>query len=152
MASAAVVFESRTGVTRQFAEEIGDHLAAAGLQVRVEPVDECDPASLAGVDLILLGCWTSGIFVALQHPDDAWIAFARRLPAMPDARVALFTTYKLVTGRMFRQMRRHLPANVAPPSLELKSRNGHLAADHREVLDRWIADALPAARTTEGSR
>lgn len=147
MATAAVVFESRTGVTRQFAEEIADHLAAAGVTVRVEPVDESDPASLAGVDLVLLGCWTSGIFVAFQHPEPAWIAFARRIPAVPRSHVALFTTYKLATGRMFREMRRHLPNHVPAPGLELRSRDGHLGAAHRELLDRWVAGALRAVRT-----
>ena len=149
MTTAAIVFESRTGVTRQFAEEIGDHLAGRGVQIRVEPVDECDPASLAGSDLVLLGCWTSGIFVAFQHPDDAWVAFAQRLPAIPGARVALFTTYRLATGRMFREMRRHLPAGFPEPSLELRSRNGHADDGHRVALDRWMAAAAGAAAATE---
>ena len=142
MTSAAIVFESRTGVTRQFAEELGDHLATRRVEVRVEPVDDCDPGSLGGVDLLLLGCWTSGIFVAFQHPDEAWVAFARRLPTTPRARVALFTTYRLATGRMFREMRRHLPAGVPAPSLELRSRDGHAHPDHLAALDRWVGEGI----------
>ena len=59
-----------------------------------------------------------------QHPDQPWVAFARALPALTGPRVGLFTTYKLATGGMFAQMRRHLADRTSAPRMELKSRNG----------------------------
>ena len=136
MTTAAIVYHSRTGTTRQFAEEIGDYLAEIGVETRVESVQDCDAASLAGTDLLLLGCWTSGLFVVLQHPEESWVEFARRLPRVDHARTALFTTYTLATGSMFRRMRGHLAGKVGPIELELKSRDGHLQDGHRRALQR----------------
>ena len=105
MPTAAVVYRSATGTTRRLAEEIGAHLESRGVTTTVQSVGDADPAALAGVDLVLLGCWTSGLFVVAQHPDEPWLAFVRELPALGKARVGLFTTYKLATGSMFGRMR-----------------------------------------------
>lgn len=138
MTSAAIVYESSTGITRQFAEEIGDYFAGQGIEARVESIDDCDPAGLATVDYVLLGCWTNGLMIAFQHPTDRWVAWARRLPAIPSTRLALFTTYKIATGRMFGQMRSRLPGASRPGALELKSRNGHLSDANRRALATFI--------------
>lgn len=139
MTSAAIIYESSTGITRQFAEEIGDYFAGQGIEARVSSIDDCDPADLANVDRVLLGCWTNGLMIAFQHPTDRWISWARRLPAIPANHLGLFTTYKLATGRMFRQMRRWLPAQSRPTGFELKSRDGHLSEAHRRELQAFIA-------------
>jgi sulfite reductase alpha subunit-like flavoprotein len=138
MTSAAIIFESSTGITRQFAEEIGDYFAGQGIEARVASIDDCDPADLGAVDYVLLGCWTNGLMIALQHPTDRWVTWARRLPAIPSARLALFTTYKIATGRMFGQMRSRLPPASRPGALELKSRNGHLSEANRQALATFI--------------
>ena len=59
----------------------------AGLEASVVSVGECDIGSLAAVDFLLLGCWTNGLFVIGQHPDEPWLAFARDLPG-PGATLA----------------------------------------------------------------
>lgn len=140
MTSAAIIYESSTGITRQFAEEIGDYFVSQGIEARVASIDDCDPAGLAAVDYVLLGCWTNGFMIAFQHPTDRWVVWARRLPAIPSARLALFTTYKLATGRMFGQMRARLPQASRPGALELKSRNGHVSEAHRRDLQAFIAN------------
>jgi hypothetical protein len=104
----------------------------------VRSVGEADPASLAGADLVLLGCWTSGLFVIAQHPDEPWLAFVRDMPALGGARVGLFTTYKLATGSMFARMRAALGAKTSGIELELKSRDGHLSEAGRQALDRFV--------------
>ena len=104
----------------------------------MQSVGDADPAALAGVDLVLLGCWTSGLFVVAQHPDEPWLAFVRELPALGPARVGLFTTYKLATGSMFGRMRTALAGKADRIDLELKSRNGHLSDADRLALDRLI--------------
>jgi sulfite reductase alpha subunit-like flavoprotein len=137
--TAVVVYRSRTGKTRSYAEEIGDHLRTKGVETRVSSVGDCDMDQLAAVDYLLLGCWTNGLFVVLQHPDEPWLAFVRELPRDLRARVGLFTTYLLLTGSMFSKMRDALAGKVATTALELKSRDGHLSARDRRALDAFVA-------------
>jgi flavodoxin len=143
MTTAAVVYRSATGTTRALAEEIGAHLESRGIDVAVRSVGECDPTSLAGADIVLLGCWTSGYLVVAQHPDEPWLSFVRDLPAMTRTRVGLFTTYKLATGSMFSRMRAALGSKVGRVDLELKSRDRHLPRDGRAALDRFIGAGQP---------
>jgi hypothetical protein len=58
---------------------------------------------------------------------------------MPRARVALFTTCKLVTGSMFPKMREALAGKAPTIGLELKSRNGRVSTADERALDRFIA-------------
>lgn len=141
MATAAVIYRSATGTTRRLAEEIGEHLAARGCTTTVQSVGEADPAAAAAADVLLLGCWTSGLFVIAQHPDEPWLAFVRELPALAGTKVGLFTTYKLATGSMFARMRAALPGTPVPIGLELKSRDGHLSDAGRAALDRFVGVA-----------
>jgi flavodoxin len=139
MAKAAVVYRSRTGTTRRLAEEIGAFLRDRGIEARVESVGDCDMAALAEVDYLLLGCWTNGLMVVLQHPDLPWLQFARDLPSLTRPRVGLFTTYKLLTGSMFAKMREPLTGRVPAVGLELKSRNGHLSEANRRALEAFVS-------------
>ena len=141
MPTAAIVYRSATGTTRRLAEEVGAHLQSRGVVTTVQSVGDADAASLATVDLVFLGCWTSGFFVVAQHPDEPWMAFVRDLPTLGRARVGLFTTYKLATGSMFARMRAALGAKAGSVDLELKSRNGHLSDAGRQALDRWLGSA-----------
>jgi flavodoxin len=138
MSAAAVVYRSHTGTTRQMAEEIATHLRSCGVDAKVSSVGECDFSTLAGMDFLLLGCWTNGWFVVHQHPDEPWLAFVRDMPKLDHVRVGLFTTYRLVTGSMFARMREKLVGKVPPAELELKSRGAGLSNADRAALDRFI--------------
>ena len=138
MSRAAVVYRSRSGRTRQYAEAIGTHLRSRGVETSVSSIGDCDMAALADVDLLLLGCWTNGLFVVMQHPDRPWVDFARDLPPIR-GRVGLFTTYQLATGSMFPRMRDELRGRTPEPVLELKSRDGRLSDRARAALDGFIA-------------
>lgn len=141
MARAIVVYRSHSGVTRRYGEEIAAFLRGRGVAAEVVSVGECDMTTLGDADYLLLGCWTSGLFVVNQHPDEPWLAFVRDMPALSAARprVALFTTYQLRTGSQFPRMRAALAGKTAPPRLELKSRNGRLSRMDEEALDRFLA-------------
>jgi flavodoxin len=139
--TAAVVYRSHTGTTRQLAEEIAAHLRDRGIDALVSSVGDRDLARLADVDYLLLGCWTNGWFVIHQHPDEPWLAFARDLPVLERPRVGLFTTYRLATGSMFAKMREKLVGKVPRVELELKSRDGHLSSAGRAALDRFVGAA-----------
>jgi hypothetical protein len=100
-------------------------------------------AGLSGIDYLFLGCWTSGLFVIRQHPDEPWLAFAREMPKLPSAfeggpKVALFTTYKLATGSQFPRMRAAIAGKTSPPELELRSKDGMLSPKDDEALDLFI--------------
>jgi hypothetical protein len=150
--TAVVVYRSHSGVTRRYAEEIGGWLAAQGIAASVASVGEADPATALQADYLFLGCWTSGLFVIRQHPDEPWLAFVRDMPdlrAAPAGRpgkararlpkVALFTTYKLATGSQFAKMRTALADKTPAPELELKSRGGRLSDADRRSLERFVA-------------
>jgi len=141
MKKAVVVYRSHSGVTRRYGEEIGAALAKRGIQVDVTSVGECDFATLAEADYLLMGCWTSGLFFVLQHPDEPWLAFVRDMPETKGPRVGLFTTYKLATGSQFPKMRAALAGKTNAPQLELKSRNGHVSGADERTLDAFLADA-----------
>jgi hypothetical protein len=126
-------------VTRRYGEQIGAFLEKRGMKASVASVGDCDFATLADADYLLLGCWTSGLFVVLQHPDEPWLAFVRDMPETKRPRVALFTTYKLATGSQFAKMRAALAGKTNGPELELKSRNGLLSAADERALEGFIA-------------
>jgi flavodoxin len=139
VARAVVVYRSHSGVTRRYGEAIAAFLTARGVESQVVSVGECEMATLAGADYLLLGCWTSGLFVVRQRPDEPWLAFVREMPATPQPKVALFTTYQLRTGSQFPKMRAALVGKTAAPQLELKSRGGRLSAEDERALERFIA-------------
>ncbi len=139
MKRAVIVYRSRTGTTRLLAEEIGAFLATREIHPEVVSVGECDVQALLDVDYLLLGCWTGGLMIAGQHPDRPWVDFVQAMPVLTGPRIGLFATYKLATGSMFGQMRRHLAGRAPAPALELKSRNGRLSESNRRALERFVA-------------
>ena len=75
------------------------------------------------------------IFISYSKKDKE---FAAKLPNMPEAKLALFTTYKILTGGMFRKMYKEIEGKFAEPSLEMKSRNGNLSEKDKKDLDAFI--------------
>jgi len=144
VASAIVVYRSHSGVTRRYGEAIAAYLIGKGVATKVVSVGEADVSTLAGADYLFLGCWTSGLFLVAQHPDEPWLAFVRDMPA-PAAgpapagpTVALFTTYKLLTGSQFPRMRAALRGKTLPPALQLQSRDGRLSPKDALALERFL--------------
>jgi hypothetical protein len=78
---------------------------------------------------------------SVHDPDRPWIEFARTLPAIVAPRVGLFTTYKLASGSMFSQMRKHLASKIPAIGLELRSRTGRLSEADKRVLERFLTGA-----------
>jgi flavodoxin len=138
---AIVVYRSHSGVTRRYGEEIAEFLKTKGVAAQAVSVGDCDMSTLADADYLFLGCWTSGLFVVMQHPDEPWLAFVRNMPRLsgPNPKVALFTTYKLLTGSQFPRMRAAIARKIPAPQLELKSRSGRLSPIDDEALERFIS-------------
>ena len=138
MKRALVLYNSKTGTTERFALEIGDFLSHEGIDARVVSIFKFKPQDLDGVDIVLLGCWTSGLMIMLQHPERTWVEFARTLPNLGGKKVGLFTTYTIATGSMFKEMKRHLKTNPDGIHLELKSRDGHLKESHSLQMSSFL--------------
>lgn len=137
MKQALIIYSSRTGVTREYGEEMAKFLRQNGLETNVRDLDEWKEEEVKAADLMLIGCWTSGLFVILQHPNNEWKKMVRGLPDLSGKRIGIFTTYMLASGSMFRNMIRHLKPTGAVVLKKLKSREGGLSEDDRHKL-KWL--------------
>jgi flavodoxin len=138
MKTAVVIYNSKTGTTKKYAEEIASYLKTKGISTKVSSIQAFQENLLSDADYVFLGSWTNGLMVILQHPDKEWKDFAAKLPSMPSTKLVIFTTYKILTGSMFRNMYKQLKGKFTSPSLELKSRNGLLSATDKLKLDSII--------------
>jgi hypothetical protein len=116
---------------------MADFLRGRGVNVQATSVETADMRALEQADHVLLGCWTSGLFVLLQRPRPPWTTFVRSLPTLK-AKIGLFTTYKVATGPMLEKMAACLGDNAAAVTLTLKARSGRLTDEHRSALDAFI--------------
>jgi flavodoxin len=138
MKTAVVIYNSKTGTTKKYAEEIANYLKTKGISIKISSIQAFQGDLLNNADFVFLGSWTNGLMFILQHPDQEWKDFAAKLPSMPSAKLNLFTTYKILTGSMFRKMYQQVKEKFSEPSLELKSRNGSLSATDKPKLDSII--------------
>lgn len=102
----AIVYDSRTGTTQAAAQAIGAELEKNGHDCTVQSVDEAEPDEVGAADLILIGSWTQGLFLILQHPTAATMKFIDRLGDLSGKRAVVFCTYKLAIGSTLKQMSR----------------------------------------------
>ena len=131
----SIIYNSHSGTTKAYAEEIGNFLSGQGLECKVSSIEDYDKEFLDLSDLVLLGCWTNGLMIVAQHPDRAWKKFAEELPVIRNKRIALFTTYKIATGSMFRKMENILTGKIDPPVATLKARSSKLTDKNKTALE-----------------
>lgn len=133
---ATILYSSRRGKTASFAREIAMHLWSQGLSVSLCSIGDFTPEKMNECQLLVLGCWTSGWFVVNQHPNRRWVQFAQdKLTAPLPPHLLLFTTYKLHTGSMFRNMKRQLTLRPNQSVQTLKSKTGILTEEQKKSLD-----------------
>jgi len=138
MTQVLILHHSRTGITAAYAETIAATLSEQGVATRVLPLYQASKISIDDYDTLFIGCWTSGLMVLGQHPEKSWVSGIQQLPALAGKQIILFTTYKILTGSMFRKMKQHLPADASVNSIVFKSRNGQLNSSDRAVLKQLI--------------
>ncbi|RPI19872.1 MAG: hypothetical protein EHM58_00330 [Ignavibacteriae bacterium] len=138
MKKALVIYNSKTGKTKSFAENISNFLNENNIDAKAVSIIESKNDDVLNADYIFLGCWTSGLFLILQHPEKVWIEFANTLPDLKNKKVGLFTTYKLATGSMFRNMKKHLNGKIDDVLIEIKSRNNKLDTRNSEKILEFI--------------
>jgi flavodoxin len=138
MSKILITYLSKTGITKKYAEEIAAYLEKKGMDVTNISIDDFNYEMLNDTDILLFGAWTHGLMILLQHPDKPWKKFVETLPDLKGKKTALFTTYKLATGSMFKKMKKILAQTSVDPVLELKSKNGSLSENDKAMLDKFI--------------
>lgn len=128
MKKAVIIYNTRNGKTRSFAEQIGNYLAKFKIEVIILSIDSIDKSTIWDYDYLLFGCWTKGYLIFGQKPDNEWINFCKNLPELNTCKVALFTTYKILTGTFFRRMKENLKISNCSLIPEISSRTGLLTA------------------------
>lgn len=133
-----VSYQSKHGTTKKYAEGIATFLNKNAVKATAKTISDCTVEEIEACDAILFGCWTHGLMIFLQHPEKKWVEFAKKLPALENKKVGLFTTYKLATGSMFKKMASAFEGKKASIDLEIKSKNGLLSAGNEEALIKFI--------------
>ena len=138
MKRAIIFYQSKTGTTKNYAQEIGSYLQTKQIDTSCVPVGEYHEGMLDNADYILTGCWTKGLMVIFQKPDEIWCDFAKKISVPAQVKVALFATFKIRTGSMFKNMAKHVnhTGNVSFPNL--KSRDGKLSEEDKIMLEKFI--------------
>ncbi len=139
MSKALIIYHSKTGTTRKLGQDIARICAELSIESKIIPIEAFNNDDLSTVDYLFLGCWTHGLFIINQHPEKEWVEFAKQLPAI-EKKVVLFTTYKLATGSMFRNMRKQLNVDSSRVKLNLKSRNSRLKEADVEILKKYLSN------------
>jgi flavodoxin len=138
MKKVVIIYNSKKGTTKRYAEQISVYLNSKKLTTQVLSIDNYSEEFIQDADYLMLGCWTSGLMVFMQNPEKDWRQFASRLPETLKAKTALFTTYKVLTGSMFKNMRKQLNGKADSCKTEIKSRNGFLSEKDKEAIDAFI--------------
>ncbi|MGD9129956.1 MAG: flavodoxin domain-containing protein [Candidatus Bathyarchaeota archaeon] len=97
--NACILYFSRTGNTRKFAETISDSLKIPA----VHDITTTEPTVVNDFDLIILGTPVHGF-----RPSTEALAFVERLPDSDGKRAILFCTHRLWTGRTFGKLEKEL--------------------------------------------
>jgi flavodoxin len=134
MKKALIIYHSKTGTTKNLANEIGNFCNQNGIDPQVVSIEEFKKDALKDVDYLFLGCWTHGLMILFQHPDEHWVKFADSLPELKGKKIGLFTTYKIATGSMFNKMKKHINCETGDFKMELKSRDGKLHQSNTDLL------------------
>jgi len=137
MKKAVIYYQSKTGTTKAFAESISAYLNVQQVLNRCYDVNNYHESQISDADVVVMGGWTKGLMVILQHPDKAWTDFAKSIQLPENAKTALFTTFKIRTGSMFRKMKQAAGLEKSVP--KLKSRDGSLTEQDKAVLCKLIA-------------
>ncbi|MBN2275223.1 MAG: flavodoxin family protein [Bacteroidales bacterium] len=138
MKKALIVYQSRKGKTRKYGEGMARFLTEKGYSVSVIPVTELKKDHLEQISYLFLGCWTSGLYFVLQHPDRKWVKAIKATDIPENIQIGLFTTYIIATGSMFKAMKKYIPGVKNKILPEWKSKNGLLSESDKESLNAFI--------------
>ena len=138
MKKALIIVQSKNSPTKRFGEEIAEFLLYRGLSAELVPIGSFEPKKLEGTDYLLLSGWRNGSLFSRKHPDNEWVTFVKKLPTLEGIKTALFTTYKLFSGGMFRSVKKYLGNKTENLEFAFKSRDGSLSISDKLTLNEFI--------------
>lgn len=136
MKKALIIVENRNNTTRKFGEEIAEFLLNRGLSAELIPINRFEPKKLEDADYLLLSGGRKGVL--FSRTDNEWINFVKRLPTLNGIKTALFATYKIFPGSIFRKMKRYLREKTDNIAYTLKSGDGSLSVSDKLDLNDFI--------------
>jgi flavodoxin len=136
MKKALIVVQNKNNATRRFGEEIAEFLLNRGLTAELIPINSFEPRKLEGADYLLLSGWRNGSL--FSRTDNEWVSFVKRLPTLNGIKTALFATYKIFPGGMFRKMKKYLREKTDNLAFAFKSRDGYLSVSDKLDLNDFI--------------
>jgi flavodoxin len=139
MKKAVVFYQSKTGTTEKYAKEIGNFLLEQQIDTQIYPVNQYHEDLTRDVDFLFLGCWTKGLMVLFQKPDEVWKDFAGKISVPEKTKISLFATYKILTGSMFRNMEKSLNGLYRTGLPRFKSRDGELSVEYKSKLESMLS-------------
>ena len=134
MKQALIIFKSKNGKTKKYAEKIGCYFNSLHIEATVISIENYNKDLLLGADYVFLGCWTQGTLLLNQRPEKSWIDFVKSLKLHKNQKVVLFTTYRILAGSMFKNMKKHLFQDEERVIMELKSKDCKLSEDDKKRL------------------
>jgi len=136
MKKALIIFQGTNSTTQKYGEEIAQFLLNRGLSAELIPINRFEPKKLEGADYLLLSGWSNGIL--FSRTDNEWVNFVKRLPTLNGIKTALFATYKIFPGGMFRSMKKYLREKTDNLAFAFKSRDGSLSISDKLDLNDFI--------------
>lgn len=136
MKKALIIVQNKNKTTRKFGQEIMDFLLNRGLSAELIPINNFEPQKLEGADYLLLSGWSNGI--PFSRTDNEWVSFVKRLPTLNGIKTALFDTYKIFPGGIFRRMKKYLREKTDNLTFTFKSSDGTLSVSDKLDLNDFI--------------
>ncbi len=136
MKKALIIVQNKNNTTRKFGEEIAEFLLKRGLFAELIPINNFEPKTLDGADYLLLSGGRNGSL--FSRTDNEWINFVKRLPTLNGIKTALFATYKIFPGGIFRKMKKYLKEKTDNLTFDFKSRDGSLSVSDKLTLNDFI--------------
>lgn len=136
MKKALIIVENKNSTTKKFGEEIAAFLLNRGLKAELIPINSFEPKKLEGADYLLLSGASKGII--FSSTDNEWINFVKGLPTLNGIKTALFATYKIFPGGMFRSMKKYLREKTDNLAFTFKSNDGSLSVSDKLDLNDFI--------------
>jgi len=136
MKKALIIVQNNDNTTKKFGEEIANFLLNRGLAAELIPINSFEPKKLEGADYLLLSGVSNGIL--FSRTDNEWISFVKRLPTLNGIKTALFATYKIFPGGIFRSMKRYLREKTDNLAFTFKSSDGSLSVSDKLNLNDFI--------------
>jgi hypothetical protein len=137
MKKALILVQSKNSTTRKYGEEIAEFLLKRGLSAELIPITNFEPNKLNGTDYLLLSGWNKTLF-SFSKPDSEWESFEKKLPTLKGIKTALFTSYKLFSGSILRNMRKYLQKKTENLDFTFNSRDGSLSISDKLALNDFI--------------